>query len=100
MPVSSTRTPQQWQSRARELHNLATLTDTGPVKRAMGVVEGEYGRLARNSPRWRVGSRVARKDGPILGTIVDAGGRIKVKWDGGETSYFRRDRHANVMLTD
>jgi len=66
----------------------------------MGVVEGEYGRLARNSPRWRVGSRVARKDGPILGTIVDAGGRIKVKWDGGETSYFRRDRHANVMLTD
>jgi hypothetical protein len=48
--------------------------------------------------RWRIGRRVSRKDTDELGTIVDTDGEIKVKWDGGRTSYFRRYKPANVRL--
>ena len=34
---------------------------------------------------WRAGQRVSRKDTEELGTIVEANGKIKVKWDGGRT---------------
>ena len=40
--------------------------------------------------------RVARKDNTEFGTVTEANGRVKVKWDGGQTSYFRRDERANV----
>jgi hypothetical protein len=33
-----------------------------------------------------------------LGTVIKINGFIKVKWDGGRTSYFRRDTQANIQL--
>ena len=42
--------------------------------------------------------RVRRMTSAALGAIVNVNGRIKVKWDGGQTSYFRRDARANVKL--
>jgi hypothetical protein len=47
---------------------------------------------------WRAGRRVSRKDTGETGTIVEANGEVKVKWDGGRTSYFRRNVPANVRL--
>ena len=41
---------------------------------------------------------MVRKDTEELGTIVEADDEIKVKWDGGRTSYFHRDKPANVQL--
>jgi hypothetical protein len=98
MPVASTKPPHYWRARARDLHKPAALTDDGPVKTAMGLIESEYERLAQNSERWHVGNRVSRKDCAALGTIVDAGDQLKILWDGGRTSHFRRDRPANVKL--
>ena len=42
----------------------------------------------------REGQRVCRMTTDELGTVVEADGKIKVKWDGGRTSYFRRDQVA------
>jgi hypothetical protein len=42
------------------------------------------------STAWRVGQRVSRNDSQELGTIVEADGEIKVKWDDGRTSYYSR----------
>jgi hypothetical protein len=39
---------------------------------------------------WRAGQRVRRKDSDEEGTIVETDGQLKVQWDGGATSYFRR----------
>jgi hypothetical protein len=49
---------------------------------------------------WQPGRRVARKDSDEEGTIVEADGEIKVKWDHGRTSYYRRGVPANVTLKD
>jgi hypothetical protein len=49
---------------------------------------------------WRIGNRVSRQDTDELGTVVAANGNIKVKWDGGRTSYFRRGEQANVRLME
>jgi hypothetical protein len=50
---------------------------------------------------WRVGQRVARKNSDELGTIVEADAqKVKVKWDGGKTSYFRIDKLGNVKLAE
>ena len=46
------------------------------------------------------GHRVRRKDADESGTVIAADGKIKVKWDGGRTSYFRRDQLANVRLKE
>jgi hypothetical protein len=51
-----------------------------------------------NSEGWQVGQRVCREDTQELGTIVEADHQIKVKWDGGRTSYFDRDKPSNVKL--
>jgi len=32
--------------------------------------------------------------------VVDSDGEIKVRWDRGRTSYFRKDRPANVRRTE
>lgn len=45
-----------------------------------------------NGRDWRAGQRVSRKDSEELGTVLEANGEIKVKWDGGRTSYFRRGK--------
>ena len=44
------------------------------------------------SASWRTGRRVSRviDDTQELGTILAANGEIKVKWDSGRTSYYRR----------
>jgi hypothetical protein len=47
---------------------------------------------------WQVGQRVSRKDGEALGTVLETNGSIKVKWDTGQTSYFRHGQPANVQL--
>ncbi len=47
---------------------------------------------------WKVGRRVCRPDGQDRGTIVEANGVIKVKWDSGRTSYFERGKQSNVLL--
>jgi hypothetical protein len=49
---------------------------------------------------WRVGVRVTRDGGEDSGTIVEANGEIKVKWDSGRTSYYRRKVPANIRLAD
>jgi hypothetical protein len=46
----------------------------------------------------QVGQRVSRKNTDELGTVTEANGRVKVKWDSGRTSYFRRLKSANVRL--
>jgi hypothetical protein len=51
------------------------------------------------SREWRTGQRVARlRDHDEHGTVVEADGEIKVKWDSGRTSYFRRNRPSNVQI--
>jgi hypothetical protein len=45
---------------------------------------------------FKEGQRVARKDTGEVGTIVEAGrNQIKVKWEGGKTSYFKRGQVGN-----
>ena len=49
---------------------------------------------------WRVGQRVARKDTRECGTVIEVDGNVKVKWDGGRTSYFRHGDKANVQIEE
>jgi len=52
------------------------------------------------SDNLRAGDRVSRKDSDERGTVVESDGEIKVRWDGGGTSYLRKDRPANVRRTE
>ncbi len=45
-----------------------------------------------------VGQRVCRKATDEFGTVTESNGKVGVKWDNGRTSYFRRDKAANVRL--
>ena len=54
--------------------------------------------LAPGSSTFRKGQRVCRKDSQEQGTVVEANGHIKVKWDSGATSYLKRSKPGNVML--
>ena len=54
--------------------------------------------VTANRATWPVGQRVSRKDSEELGTVIKINGSIKVKWDGGRTSYFRHDTQANIQL--
>ncbi len=47
---------------------------------------------------WHVGVRITRNCGKDAGTIVAANGEVKVKWDSGRTSYYRRKNLANIEL--
>ena len=47
---------------------------------------------------WRAGQRVSRTDASGLGTIIEDGERIKVKWDDGATSYYVSNKTANIRL--
>lgn len=49
---------------------------------------------------WRVGVRVARVDSNEGGTIMEADGAIKVRWDSGRTSYYRRKVPANIRVEE
>jgi hypothetical protein len=52
------------------------------------------------SEGWQTGRRVSREDTKELGTITEADGEIKVKWDNGRTSYFGRTVPSNVKLVE
>jgi flagellar basal body rod protein FlgF len=48
---------------------------------------------------WQVGQRVSRrKNSRELGTVIENDGSIKVKWDSGQTSYFRHGEAVNIKL--
>ena len=47
---------------------------------------------------WPIGLRVSRKDTHEAGTVIENNNKIKVKWDSGETSYYRHGREANIQL--
>jgi hypothetical protein len=49
---------------------------------------------------WRAGVRVIRNDTERSGTIVKADGEIKVKWDDGRTSYYRRTVPTDIRLEE
>jgi len=49
---------------------------------------------------WPVGQRVSRKTTHELGTVIEHDGEIKVKWDGGKTSYYRHGQDADVELAE
>lgn len=49
---------------------------------------------------WPVGLRVMRKNSAERGTVAECDGKIKVKWDSGQTSYFRHSDQANVELEE
>jgi hypothetical protein len=49
---------------------------------------------------WPRGQRVSRKSTDELGTVVKTNGSIKVKWDSGQTSYFRHGEPGNVRLRE
>jgi hypothetical protein len=55
--------------------------------------------IGQDRDNWRVGQRVTRRDTEEQGTIAAANGQIKVKWDGGRTSYYDRITPANVQLS-
>jgi hypothetical protein len=49
-------------------------------------------------PKWRLGRRVSRKDSGALGTIAEVPEQVvQIKWDGGATSFYRRDHLSDVL---
>ena len=54
--------------------------------------------VTANRATWPVGQRVSRKDSEELGTVTKTNGSLKVRWDGGRTSYFRHGTQANIQL--
>jgi len=53
-----------------------------------------------NRTAWHIGQRASRKTNSEFGTVVESDGSIKVKWDTGEISFFRRGVSLNEALTD
>jgi hypothetical protein len=49
---------------------------------------------------WRAGVRVIRNGTEESGTIVEGDGEIKVKWDDGRTSYYRRKVPTDIRLEE
>ena len=47
------------------------------------------GPIGAEARRWQLGRRVSRSTTNEQGTVVETGPSIKVRWDGGGTSYFR-----------
>jgi hypothetical protein len=57
--------------------------------------------LGSDRTKWRVGRRVSRKGSRALGTVAEVSEHcIKIKWDNGGTSYYRRDSLSNVLLEE
>jgi hypothetical protein len=62
------------------------------------MTNGIFSESARRAC-WPVGTRVCRKtDTAKQGTVIEQDGVIKVKWDLGQTSYYRHGELANVRL--
>lgn len=49
---------------------------------------------------WPVGLRVTRKNSDECGTVAECDGKIKVKWDSGQRSYYHHGDQANVELEE
>ena len=50
---------------------------------------------------WQIGQRVSRKNSDELGFVVEVDrGVVKVKWNGGRTSYYRPGFPANVKVEE
>lgn len=49
---------------------------------------------------WQAGQRLLHKDAGEMGTIVEVGRQIKVRWDKGRTSYYPRNLPAYVQPTE
>jgi hypothetical protein len=56
--------------------------------------------IAPITDAWTIGKRVTRPNGSDSGTIVECGIKIKVKWDGGRTSYFERGKVPYALLDE
>jgi hypothetical protein len=55
--------------------------------------------VIRRRLNWRIGERASRRDSKEQGSISEAAaGKIKIKWDGGATSYYHREIPGNVRL--
>ena len=54
--------------------------------------------LTSNHKTWPADPRVCRRDTREFGTVIEIGVQIKVRWDGGKTSYFRCGQESNVQL--
>ena len=51
--------------------------------------------------KWRVGQRISRIATGDRGTVDEVSEHtIKIKWDSGATSYYRRDDLRNVLLKE
>jgi hypothetical protein len=83
---------------ARAVSQVPQLWDGYSLSRTAGFRRSTTPKIAASARRstWRVGQRVARKDSEERGTVTEQDGSIKVKWDGGRTSYFRHADEANV----
>jgi hypothetical protein len=57
--------------------------------------------MAARSAAWRIGQRVWRKANRERGTVDEVTEHaIKIKWDSGATSYYRRDDVGSVLLQE
>ena len=57
--------------------------------------------MTAQSAAWRISQRVWRKVNSERGTVDEVTEHaIKIKWDSGATSYYRRDVVGNVLLKE
>ena len=57
--------------------------------------------MAAQSAAWRIGERVARIGSGNRGTVDEVTEHaVKIKWDSGATSYYRRDDVGRVLLKE
>jgi putative component of toxin-antitoxin plasmid stabilization module len=57
--------------------------------------------MAAQRAAWRMGERVSRIATGDRGTVDEVREHtIKIKWDSGATSYYRRDDLSNVLLKE
>jgi hypothetical protein len=92
--------PKRAENLERPLSSRLTRAGALPPPKSSNVMAKTQPPRGQDSTTWRVGQRVSRKDSNELGTIVEVDREVKVRWDGGRTSYFRRDVSSNVRLAD
>ena len=71
------------------LLDLFEKVDTIPSSVDSWIVAQNKRSIEAIARQWQLGRRLSRDDTNEQGTVVETGRSIKVKWDGGGTSYFR-----------